>query len=207
MERVWYAAYGSNLSRDRFEYYLSGGRPSGAARTYPGSRDRTPPTGDRALLLPGRLYFAWESPTWTGGVAFYEPAASGSTSTVAVRAYLLTVQQFSDVAAQEMHRLPGEEVDVHGLLAHAPVATLGPGRYETLHRVGDLEGMPVLTFSAPWTLETAPVNAPAAAYLRRIADGLGDAHGWSAQGICDYLLHCPGVQPVWTRESLLDAMG
>ncbi|UIJ36056.1 histone deacetylase [Allobranchiibius sp. GilTou73] len=205
MEQVWYAAYGSNLSRERFGHYLFGGRPSGASRTYPGVRDRTPPTSDHPLLLPGRLYFAWESPTWTGGVAFYDPTVREGAPTVAARAYLLTVQQFSDVAAQEMHRPPGDEVDVAGLLAHAPVATLGPGRYETLHQVGELEGLAVVTFSAPWTIETAPLNAPSAAYLRRIADGLREAHGWSAEQTCDYLLDCPGVQPTWSRASLAGA--
>ena len=39
MPDLWYAAYGSNLARDRFETYLSGGRPDGAARHYPGARD------------------------------------------------------------------------------------------------------------------------------------------------------------------------
>lgn len=207
MERVWYAAYGSNLSRDRFGYYLAGGRPAGASRSYPGARDRTPPTADRALMLPGRLYFAWESPTWTGGVAFYDPAVGEGFAGVAARAYLLSVQQFSDVAAQEMHRPPGDEVDVVGLLAHAPVATLGPGRYETLHQVGELEGLPVVTFSAPWTIGTAPLNAPSTAYLRRITDGLREAHGWSTEQVCDYLLDCPGVQPTWSRESLVVATG
>ncbi|MBO1755120.1 histone deacetylase [Allobranchiibius sp. CTAmp26] len=207
MERVWYAAYGSNLSRERFSYYLVGGRPAGAARTYPGARDRTPPARDQALLLPGQLYFAWESPTWTGGVAFYDPAARDGTPGVAARAYLLSVRQFSDVAAQEMHRPPGEEVDVAGLLAHAPVATLGPGRYETLHRVAELEGLPVVTFSAPWSIETAPLNAPSTAYLRRIADGLREAHEWSTDEVCDYLLACPGMRPTWDRESLARSTG
>ena len=27
MQRIWYVAYGSNLSRERFCYYLRGGRP------------------------------------------------------------------------------------------------------------------------------------------------------------------------------------
>jgi hypothetical protein len=72
---LWYAAYGSNLARDRFENYLSGGRPVGATRHYPGARDSSPPIDDRPLLLPGRLFFAWESPTWGGGIAFYDPPA------------------------------------------------------------------------------------------------------------------------------------
>ncbi len=192
-ERVWYASYGSNLSRSRFECYLYGGRPLGASRTYPGARDRTPPTGDRALILPGQVYFAWQSPTWGGGVAFYDPAADGE---VAARAYLLTVPQFSDVATQEMHRPTGADVDVHGLLAHAPVATLGPGRYETLHRVAELDGVAVVTFSAPWTLGDALLNAPSPAYLRMMADGLREAHGWSDTQVAAYLDRCPPGVPI-----------
>ncbi|MEO7752218.1 MAG: histone deacetylase, partial [Terracoccus sp.] len=73
MEHVWYAAYGSNLSRSRFVHYLSGGRPPGASRTYAGARDPRDPLGDVPLTLDGQVYFAWESPTWGGGIAFYDP--------------------------------------------------------------------------------------------------------------------------------------
>lgn len=204
MERVWYAAYGSNLCRARFEYYLSGGRPRGATRTYPGARDPTPPAGDQALLLAGQVYFAWESTTWTGGVAFYDPA--GPDATVPARAYLLTVQQFSDVAAQEMHRPPGSEADVHGLLAHAPVASLGEGRYETLHRVAEIEGVPVVTFSAPWSVQTAPLNPPSAAYLRMIADGLRESHDWTSARVGEYLLAAPGVKKGWDRPEIINLL-
>lgn len=37
---VWYAAYGSNLAAARFRCYVVGGRPAGAARTYPERRGR-----------------------------------------------------------------------------------------------------------------------------------------------------------------------
>ena len=41
---VWYVAYGSNLSQDRFACYVQGGRADRRARrSYPGCRDRTPP--------------------------------------------------------------------------------------------------------------------------------------------------------------------
>ncbi len=39
MQQVWYVAYGSNLSLERFTAYLQGGRPAGGARKYPGCRD------------------------------------------------------------------------------------------------------------------------------------------------------------------------
>ncbi|CCH80358.1 hypothetical protein BN12_90013 [Nostocoides japonicum T1-X7] len=40
---VWYAAYGSNLSLERFHCYVAGGRPPGGRHTYPGCRDASPP--------------------------------------------------------------------------------------------------------------------------------------------------------------------
>ncbi len=199
-QRVWYAAYGSNLCRSRFQFYLTGGRPPKATRCYPGARDRTPPHDERAVLLPGQLYFAWESTTWTGGVAVYDPA--GPAGAVAARVYLLTTAQFSDIAAQEMHRPPGTTLDVYGLLTHAPTAVLGDGRYETLHRVGELEGLPVVTFSAPWTAQTASLNAPSPNYLQLLARGLRESQGWSADDITAYLLAAPGVNLSWDRIRL-----
>ena len=40
MERrlIWYASYGSNLSAERFAYYLAGGRPAGDTNLRGGSR-------------------------------------------------------------------------------------------------------------------------------------------------------------------------
>lgn len=204
MDQVWYASYGSNLCSSRFGYYLHGGQPPGATRTYPGARDRTPPADDRALFVPGQLYFAWESPTWTGGVAFYDPAESSDS--VAAHAYLISAQQFSDVAAQEMHRPPGAELDVQALLADDLIARLGEGRYETLHRVGEIDGLPVVTFSAPWSVATAPLNPPSTVYLRMIADGLRATHDWTISQTCDYLLAAPGVADGWDTATLASLM-
>ena len=179
---VWYAAYGSNLSRARFEAYLAGGRPTGATRCYPGARDPSPPVDDRPLLLPGRIFFGWESPAWGGGIAFYDAGASG---TAYARAYRITHQQFCDLAAQEMHREPGTELDLTQVLAQRR-HSYGPGRYETLHLVGELEGLPVLTFTAPPDHDLRP-NAPAPAYVATIVRGLQESHGLDADQARAYL--------------------
>ena len=196
---VWYAAYGSNLSRERFLTYVQGGRPAGARRTYRGARDDAPPSAEVAFTMPGRVFFGWESPTWGGGIAFYDSQAGGS---VLSRAYRVTEQQFADVAAQEMHRPIGEDLDLGEVLAHSR-QELGPGRYETLHLVGELEGAPVLTFTTrdPSTLES---NAPAPAYLRTVATGLAQTHDLDAEAVADYLVGCDGVAPAWTREGVAD---
>ena len=58
MNRIWYVAYGSNLSRDRFSYYLRGGRPDGSERDFPGCRDSSDPSDSFGLLISGGVYFA-----------------------------------------------------------------------------------------------------------------------------------------------------
>lgn len=182
LAQVWYAAYGSNLARDRFETYLVGGRPMGAARTYPGARDSRPPADDRPLVLPGSLFFAWTSPTWGGGIAFYDAAGDGI---VYARAYRITHAQFSDLAAQEMRREPGVDLDLSDVLEHRR-HTYGPGRYETLHLVGELDDLPVLTFTAPHDHALVP-NPPAAPYVDTIVRGLQECHGLTGQQARAYL--------------------
>ncbi|WP_344461527.1 histone deacetylase [Kitasatospora kazusensis] len=179
------------MDPDRLACYLAGGRPEGAVRGFPGCRDRRPPVRTVPLLLPGRLYFALESRVWTGGMGFYDPLDPGE---MPACAYLLTAGQFCDVAAQEMHRPPGADLDLGEVLATGR-ARFGPGRYETLVCPGGLDGYPVLTFTAPWRSAEAALNAPSAAYLGRLAAGLAAVHGWDAARIAAYLDSRPGARP------------
>lgn len=202
-EHLWYVAYGSNLNRARLEYYLLGGRPPTGAVTYPGCRDRTRPVRDEPVVLPGRLYFALESRAWTGGMAFYDPDADGAT---AGRAYLLKASQFADIAAQEMHREPGGELDVSVLSATGRHA-LGPGRYQTLVHLGHRDGIPMVTFTAPWRADDVVHRRPAPAYLRHLAVGLRESHGWDRTGIAGYLAHAAGVPDDWIAGQLTPLIG
>ncbi|MGQ4616038.1 histone deacetylase [Nocardia sp. R7R-8] len=200
---VWYAAYGSNMSPARLRTYLRGGRPDGGALTLPGCRDHADPIRSMPLLLRGVLYFATESLTWTGGRALYDPGCPGE---IAVHAHLLTAAQFADIAAQEMYRAPGTEVDLSAAIAQG-TATLGPGRYETLVYAGMRAGYPVLTFTAPWRCRDVPGNPPAATYLRYLAAGLRTAHGWSARATAGYLATRPGADRRWTPETVHALLG
>lgn len=197
-EYVWYAAYGSNMHRERFAVYLTGGRPPGAARTYPGCRDRRPPVRSEPVVLPGVVYFATESPVWHGGRAFYDPAADGQAP---AHAYLVSASQFSDIAAQEMYRDPGEDLDLTEVLARGRAET-GPGRYETLVCPGALDGRAVLTFTAPWGYADVPGRAPSEPYLRHLAAGLVASHGWSADRVAAYLARRPGAAGHWTPAAV-----
>ncbi|MEU9009390.1 histone deacetylase [Streptomyces sp. NPDC048479] len=184
--RVWYAAYGSNMDLDRLNDYLTG------------CRDSRPPARSVAVMLPGLLYFATESLVWTGGRAFYDPEGGGE---LPARAYLLTAAQFSDIAAQEMYREPGPDLDLKEVLGRGRAET-GPGRYETLVCAGLLDGCPVLTFTAPWGVGDVAVEPPAAAYLRHLVAGVVAAHGWSALRAAEYLAGCPGAEGQWTAAEI-----
>lgn len=190
---VWYVAYGSNVSAERFYYYLRGGQPPGAALTYPGSRDRTLPRADKAVWIEGGVYFATQSQAWGGGRALYDPAIP---ERAAARAYLITAEQFSDVAAQEMYREPGIDLDLTEVVTAGRVQ-IGTGRYETLLHVGQDEQAPMVTFTAPWGINDVPPLSPSPAYLLMLGQGLREAHGWDSQKAAGYLASLPGAQGIW----------
>lgn len=198
MQRLWYVAYGTNLSRARFRVYLQGGRPAGGARDYPGSRDPLAPERDVSLMIPGGIRFVGVSSVWGGGgMAVYDARADGE---VAARAYLITAEQFVDILAQEMRLEPGLDVDL------APVQetgwhTFGPGRYQTLGHLGIRDDLPMLTFTSA-DVEGHPVNPPSEAYLRTMAVGLRESHGWTSTQIGGYLARFPGAAGVWGSESI-----
>ena len=203
MQRVWYVAYGSNLPWERFRCYLAGGRPAGGSREYAGCRNGSDPARVESLEVSGGLVFAGSSGVWGGGMAFYDPRAAGS---VACRAYLVTAEQFADVAAQEMRRPPGGEFahDLAGLLPDVEsVHTMGPGRYETVTRLGARDGAPLFTITHADVRELR-LAAPTSPYLRWIAEGLTEAHGWSAERIGEYLARLPGAAGSWTPEEVAD---
>jgi hypothetical protein len=135
------------------------------------------------------VYFAGESPQWGGGVAFYDHETPGP---AVGRAYLVTAQQFADIAAQEMYRVPDpddpiEEIVLGGLDPELDGRHhVGPGHYETLVEVGRIGGAPMLTFTAPHGIDHVEHNAPSEAYLAMLADGLREGHGWDDEAIRSY---------------------
>ncbi|MEV7405030.1 histone deacetylase [Streptomyces sp. NPDC091267] len=197
-EWVWYTSYGSNMHLDRLAYYVKGGRPPGTDKTYPGCRDRRMPSRSVPVELSGVLYFATRSPVWGGGRAFYDPRAEGR---VYARAHLVSAAQFADIAAQEMYRNPGEDLDLTGVLTSG-VATLGSGRYETLVCAGQAERLPLLTFTAPWGADEVTPVSPSRAYLRILASGLLAAGAWDADTVAAYVASSRGAAGHWSAREI-----
>ncbi|MFI8517351.1 histone deacetylase [Streptomyces sp. NPDC085481] len=151
-------------------------------------------------MLPGVVHFATESVVWGGGGrAFYDPGGEGL---VLGRAFLVTAGQFSDIAAQEMYRQPGQDLDLAAVVARGRVE-FGPGRYETVVCAGEMDGVPLLTFTAPWGVGDVESRPPSVAYLRHIVAGLREAGDWEGEEIAAYLGACPGVAGRWTAGDLL----
>ena len=147
---VWYAGYGSNLSKQRFSCYISGGTCPENGRTYSGCNDRTPARAKQNRSYPGTLYFGNSSSSWGGcGVAFYDPAQRNEDDFVYMKLYLITRSQLHDVMKQE-----GASPNWYGRLLCLEV---------------DDQGIPVYTL----TSETCrPQNAPSEAYTNLIANAL-----------------------------------
>jgi hypothetical protein len=187
VQLMWYVAYGSNLSRERFCHYLRGGRPDGVERDYPGCRDTSDELDSFGLLITGVVYFAGRSSGWRGGMAFYDPEARGE---VAARAYLITAEQFVDVLAQETLRSPGMALDLTPAFRGDRYSN-GVGGYPILVRVGCHRGVPLVTFTRD-RRSASTLVAPTVLYLAAMATGLREAHGWSLTQIDRYLSALPG---------------
>jgi hypothetical protein len=203
MERrlIWYASYGSNLSAERFACYIAGGRPRGATWTHVGARDKSPPLDAVALKISYQLYFSGKSRVWGGSPAFVDTKPVDEVVGLA-RAYLIGWDQFEDVVAQENGRRSASiDIDDHELVPGFS-RQIGSGRYENLLCTGRLNDMPVLTFTAPWSLSDVTPATPSTGYLAMLIAGLREAHDLSDEELTGYLGSAPGC----SRDAVMDAL-
>jgi hypothetical protein len=168
---VWYAVYGSNLLRSRFDCYIQGGKPKGATKEYTGCRDKTPPRDARRFVLAQSLYFAEHSESWGGAIAFIRRTASDAHTYG--RMYLITYGQFNDVVRQENGRkIPGRVVvpSFDSLLDADHWEIEGYDRYGGIIKIGTRHGHPILSLTA--ANENHIVGVPSEAYVKTIISGL-----------------------------------
>jgi hypothetical protein len=199
---VWYAGYGSNLLRERFECYIKGGKPKGSTNDYAGCRDKSDPHGDQPIKLQNALYFADHSSAWDGAVAFIRSGASGATTYA--RMYLVTYGQFNDVVRQENGRkVPGEViVPSYDDLARSNEWQIARLRlYGRLMKVGSRDEHPILTFST--SRDDFTIGAPSEAYVKMIVSGLQETYPCLQKSeILDYLAQAEGIRGVIPDDTL-----
>ncbi|MDM5197827.1 hypothetical protein QUF79_07330 [Fictibacillus enclensis] len=199
MKYVWYASYGSNMNKDRFSCYIEGTQAEGSSEPERGCRNCNPPLEDRSVEMEYPLYFSKQESKWgAGGVAFigHQPAASSKTIG---RMYLITEEQFMDVASQE-NGIDGLEFDFEKI-KEARFLPLTEGWYGTIVYLGDCDGYPIFSFTSNHDMGEEEYVAPAPGYLRTIAKGL-KAMGMTDDDILDYLGEKNGLKSVKTREQI-----
>lgn len=169
-DRVWYAAYGSNLQYERLVCYINGDKPTGASLKQRGMLDKTPPAVNFAVSIPHRLYFADYSGSWKGGVAFITPQASGKTKTLC-RIYLIKRQQFVELFAQENQiDTSSVDIDFEKLNTRGHVKS-GNTWYSLVLKVGEKTGRPIYTFTCPYE-KSSECTRPSESYLSTVISGL-----------------------------------
>lgn len=190
---VWYAAYGSNLSRRRFLAYLEGGAASGSSRPLTGARDDTPPRADAPHEAPYPVVFRRWSDTWGGAVAFcaVQPVPGHRAR---MRRWLITTEQLADVIAQE-NALPPGSVTLGDLSRLSPgqIIDVVEGWYGTLVVLGTVGGVPVVTITNRDAVSEPAGESPSAAYIAHMIDGLVEAHGLSRAEAEAYLASVVGA--------------
>ncbi len=161
MSYLIYAAYGSNLLKERFMIYIKGGIYRG--RLYEGSKDKTEPQDLGWMYVPHRLYFAKESSRWKNkGVAFLDCEEERDNNFHAVvRLWKVSEQQFEEIKKQE-----------------------GQTWYNVELELGEKDGLIIKTITGCWKTE---INKPSEEYLNVIRQGLKETTGWSDDKIEEYL--------------------
>jgi len=212
MNMLWYAAYGSNINRERFLEYLRGGVSRFNGVRYAGCRNHDEPIRDYAIAISRELYFARMADAWGGAVGFVrsEPANTQSIG----RAYLITEEQFVDIACQENGRRPGDpdfafDYAFAGRAAESYLNPTDPSRpsgggslwYGRVLTLGTRESWPIFTLTAEWS-GYSDVNAPGRAYLKCIADGIRQLGRISQKALVEYFISRVGVRDRISRPVL-----
>jgi len=202
---VWYASYGSNLSKDRFKCYIDGGTAMGADIRDPGCRDSSPPLKDKSVKINNELVFTGECFKWSNkGVAVIDFNKSENVFTYA-RMYLITKQQFIDIVKQE-NGLKVESklnIDFDYAKNNESEIIFKNKMYGRILYVGQEEGYPIFSFTTCEPISKLYINEPSKEYLQMIGRGLKESHNLSKEEIVKYFISHKGVKNTYTEEDLI----
>ncbi len=205
-EYVWYLSYGSNLNKNRFNCYLSGGQPVGSMESEKGCRDRAAPLKARGKTIPHEMIFAGSSTRWNDkGVAAIDPKEDPTALTYA-RMYLVTKDQFFDLVKQENY-IPLDQM-LHWTLPKAGESkVMFPNNwYGKLLHMGEEEGYPIYTFTFPGDFQQLKINPPDRSYIKIIQRGLEETHIFSLWEVEKYLIQLRGIKGFYSREELQEIL-
>lgn len=200
---VWYASYGSNLSRDRFLCYILGETPKGSSQKEVGCRDKTLPRKDKPIRIPHPLYFSMHAAKWDhGGVAFLD--ASQSEASTLGRMYLITREQFIDVVKQENTIHTDFTLHFEDIMNQPKGVDVLDTWYGKILHIGEEEGYPIFTFTAPWRYKDVKPSRPSKSYLSTLILGYKETYSMQTMDIVDYLITKPGIFETYTFDELVE---
>jgi hypothetical protein len=199
---VWYACYGSNLSRDRFLCYILGGTPAGSSEEEKGCRNKALPKADKSVSIPYPLYFALEAGRWSNrGVAFLGLNRDDMEKTLG-RMYLITEEQFLEVVSQENN---GLKFDINlNDVKKETAKVFRESWYGNIVYLGDEQGFPIFTFTAYWDVQDKTQNAPSPEYAQTIIRGIKETYHMPDQEVANYLQSKPGIKGNITGDALFE---
>ena len=202
---VWYACYGSNIREMRFLCYINGGTPPGASFNFVGCADKSGPKQSKPITIDYQMYFAKHSPTWNGGgICFLNPEKDTSAQTLG-RTYLINTGQFTDLVRQEL-KFEGEiKIDFEELKDKGHYNCMSDGRYGLLLQLGEIGGVPVITFTSEIFLEDE-INKPDDTYLITIIKGLKEIYNLEEREVVEYLFDKQGIKGLITKNKLYNLM-
>uniref|UniRef100_A0A5B7BC80 histone deacetylase n=1 Tax=Davidia involucrata TaxID=16924 RepID=A0A5B7BC80_DAVIN len=184
---VWYATFGSNMSKSRFLCYIQGGQVEGMRKPCSGSMDKSLPKEILWKTVPHRLFFGRDhTSTWgPGGVAFLHPK-----SNIHDKAYMclyrITLEQFNDVLLQEnvsSYDMRSPLFDLTALNSivktqYISVEILKRGWYHNVVYLGKENDIPILTMTCTlsniesFKTGNLPLCAPNKDYANILVKGL-----------------------------------
>jgi len=202
---VWYASYGSNMCFERFLCYIVGGKVEGMQRTCEGCGNKSHPIKSQRVTIPHPMYFSKESITWGGGgVAFLHPSKIDEEELCTIgRMYLITVDQFQGVVAQENGFRGRTDLIDFQQVKQKKTLKVSDGWYGHVMHIGDHEGYPILTFSN--NLKEISLNPPNNTYTKTIVTGLKQM-GLEPHTIIEYLNGRMGISGYYQQHELQEVV-
>lgn len=197
---VWYAGFGSNISKDRFHCYIEGGKPEGNFKNHEGCRNKDLPKEEKSLIVNHELYFAKKSRSWkNGGVGFINAERDEAIKTFA-RMYLITKQQLEDLAKQENNTSNYLSIDFEEAISKGETIFKTGAWYGKLLYLGKEEQYPIFTLTSENYVNG--INRPSEEYLQTIINGLKEAHNLTEQEIIDYFIDKQGIQGRYSSQEI-----
>ncbi|WP_223590644.1 hypothetical protein [Neobacillus bataviensis] len=196
---VWYASYGSNINAERFLCYIKGGRPVGSAKVEIGCKDPSLPIDETTFTINLPLYFAKEAGKWESqGVAFLGLNQNTEYKTLSKK-YLITTDQFLDVVKQENNGVEFN-LDLNEVKTAGSKIFRRQSWYGNVMYLGEDNGYPIFTFTAPWDIKDVEWKKPSRPYLLTIVNGL--KKDFSEEEIYNYFKNKPGIKENYADEEL-----